>query len=42
MMHACFVHTELLRDLLLEESQVQSALAEVVTDGGEALGICRR
>ena len=37
-----FVHTELLRNLLLEEAKIESTLAEMVTDGGEVSRIRNR
>jgi len=36
------IHPKLLSDLGLEEAEVEPALAEVVTDGGQALGIRNR
>jgi hypothetical protein len=41
-MDSRFIHAELLCDLRLEQTEVESALTEMVTDGGQPLGICRR
>ncbi len=36
------IRPDLLARLALEQAEVEPALADMVTDGGQALGICNR